>query len=190
MPVISCLHGMISNEIIQLGPDTIRRHPEHPDILCYEVTNAGDRRVKTQARKRWVPIRRELLALGLSDIVATAKAKGWKTLWSAIDERGLTSEQVSQSFSPFWSEFSREDLEITDPKKTLYSFRHTFKDRVPARGASETEYKRLLGHAETGTSKRYGTKIAPKPVDIVRLDALVQGIDWPFLKELPKGPVV
>ena len=187
LPVISCLHGLISSEIIQLGPDTIRRHPEH-DIPCFEVTNAGDRRVKTEARKRWVPIRRELLGLGLMDLVTAARANGWQTLWSAVDERGATSEQVSQSFSPFWSTFTRETLAITERKKTLYSFRHTFKDRVTQRGASETEQKQLMGHAEAGMSKRYGTKVAPKPVDIVRLDALVQGPDWPFLAGLSKGP--
>lgn len=55
LPVISRLHGMISSEILQLGPDTVARHPEH-DILCFVVTNAGGRRVKTVARKRWIPI--------------------------------------------------------------------------------------------------------------------------------------
>lgn len=187
LPVISCLHGMISSEILQLGADTVLKHPDH-DILCFVVTNAGGRRVKTDARKRWVPIRREILDLGLMDLVEAARTKGWSTLWAAVDERGATSEEVSQSFSPFWSAFTRDTIGITDPKKVLYSFRHAFKDRVTKAGASETEQKQLMGHAEAGMSRRYGTKEAPKPVDIVRLDALVQSIDWVFLKTIGRGP--
>lgn len=76
LPLIACLHGMISSEILQLGPDTIVPHPDAPEILCFEVTNAGDRRVKTLARRRYVPIRRELLTLGLADIVASARREG------------------------------------------------------------------------------------------------------------------
>lgn len=187
LPVISCLHGMISSEILQLGPDTVAQHPEH-DILCFVVTNAGGRRVKTAARKRWVPIRREILDLGFPDIVEAARAKGWRTLWAAVEERSATTEEVSQSFSPFWSTFSRDTIGIADPQKVLYSFRHAFKDRVTKAGASETELNQLMGHAERGTSKRYGTKRAPRPVDIVRLDRLVQGIDWAFLKTIGRDP--
>lgn len=152
------------------------------------MTNAGGRRVKTLARKRWVPIRREILDLGFPEIVEVARAKGWQTLWAAVEVPGATTEEVSQSFSPFWSTFSRDVIGITDPKKVLYSFRHTFKDRLTKHGSSETELNQLMGHAERGTSKRYGTKRAPRPVDIVRVDRLVQGIDWAFLKTIGRDP--
>lgn len=122
------------------------------------------------------------------EIVEAVRAKGWRTLWAAVDERGATTEEVSQSFSPFWSTFSRDTIGITDPQKVLYSFRHAFKDRVTKVGASETEPNQLMEHAEQGTSKRYGTQRAPRPVDIVRVDRLVQGIDWAFLKTIGRGP--
>ncbi len=51
LPLIACLHGMISSEILQLGPDTLLP-PDAPDVLCFEVTIAGDRRVKTLVRRR------------------------------------------------------------------------------------------------------------------------------------------
>ena len=68
LPLISCTHGLISSEIIQLGPDTIATYPD-TNILCFNVTTAGGRHVKEFSRRRWVPIRRELQSYGLSALV-------------------------------------------------------------------------------------------------------------------------
>jgi hypothetical protein len=80
--------------------------------------------------------------------------------------------------------FARVDLEITDPQKVLYSIRHSFKDVLAPAGASEDEIKQLMGQAETGATKGYRTKKQPKPVDIKRLNHIVQGIKWRFLARL------
>ena len=59
LPLISVAHGLISSEILQLGPDTICRHPD-ADVWCFRVTTAGGRSIKSFARERYVPIRREV----------------------------------------------------------------------------------------------------------------------------------
>ncbi|MEO5807653.1 DUF6538 domain-containing protein [Devosia sp.] len=183
LPLISCLHGMISSEILQLGPDTVRIHPD-TDIWCFAVTTSGGRHIKTEARRRWMPIRHEMIDLGLLDLVKEAEAQGWKTLWQPVEAKHGDIDAVSQQVSAFWADFARKDLKITDPQKTLYSFRHSFKDAIGALGASDDEKKQLLGHAETGATKGYGTKKAPRPVDIKRLDEIVQAVSWPFLAGL------
>jgi hypothetical protein len=86
IPLISVVSGLISSEILQLGPDTIKPHPEHPDIMCFYVTNAGGRSLKTHARKRYVPVRNEWLSNGLTNLVADARSRGWRTLWSAVEK--------------------------------------------------------------------------------------------------------
>ena len=53
LPLISVVSGLISTEILQLGPDTVGPHPDHPDIICFNVTNAGGRSIKAYARKRY-----------------------------------------------------------------------------------------------------------------------------------------
>ena len=75
LPLISCMHDMISSEILQLGPDTIRCYPG-TDILCFVVTTSGGRHAKTVARWRWLPIRQQLIEFGLNDLVETARANG------------------------------------------------------------------------------------------------------------------
>jgi hypothetical protein len=66
--------------------------------------------------------------------------------------------------------------------KTLYSLRHNFRDALSACSATDYEKDQLMGHAEVGTGKKYGTKKKPRVVDIVRLNGLVQMANWPFIE--------
>ncbi|MHA6732456.1 site-specific integrase, partial [Devosia sp. A369] len=117
-------------------------------------------------------------------LVETARAQGWNTLWRPVEDKHGDIDAVSQQVSSFWSDFARNELKISDPQKTLYSFRHSFKDATASVGATEDEKKQLLGHAETGATKGYGTKKEPRPVDIRRLNDIVQAIGWDFLEAL------
>lgn len=184
LPLIACMHGMISSEILQLGPDTVLPHDEYPEILCFSVTNAGGRTTKTLARRRWVPIRRELLDLGLLDLVERARHEDRPWLWPAMDKDGKTLARISNYASTFFGNILRKDLTITEPGLSLYSFRHGFQDRVGRAGYGEEVKKALMGHADTGMTGRYGTKKAPKPVDIVKLNEAIQTLSWPFLKDI------
>ena len=183
LPVISCTHGLISSEILQLGPDTIVPYPG-TDILCFNVTNAGGRSTKEFARRRYMPIRRRLLDIGLPALVERARRMGWRTLWSAVEARDGNITLVASMVSAFWSSHSRGELEITDEEKTLYSFRHNFKDAMRKLGVPKHIADLLMGHAETGTGRRYGTKRAPEPVPIDELDRVIQSLEWPFLDDL------
>ena len=181
LPLIACMHGMITSEILQLGPDTVLPHDEHPDILCFSVTNAGGRTTKTLARRRWMPIRRELIDLGLLELVEQARSEDRRWLWPEMNDDGRTLGRLSNYASAFFGVILREDLKVTDPDLTLYSFRHGFQDRIGRIGHGEEVKKALMGHADTGTTKRYGTKKAPRPVDIVKLNDVIQSLPWPFL---------
>ncbi len=183
LPLISLTSGLISSEIMQLGPEMVGPHPTHPDIICFHVSNAGGRSLKAHARKRYVPIRKELLEGGLLDVVEKARIGGWKFLWSAIEDRQDVSLS-SNMFSAFWSDFLRKTLKITDPTKALYSFRHNFRDGVSACGATDYEKDQLMGHSEAGMGAKYGTKVKPRVVDIERLDGIVQKIDWAMLGDI------
>ncbi len=182
LPLISLTGGLISSEVIQLGPDSVGPHPDEPSIICYKISNAGGRSLKAFSRKRYVPVRRDLIEGGLMDVVAEARARKWEYLWADAREKPVTS--ISNMFSAFWSRHLRTVLEITDPNKALYSFRHNFRDALSSSGATDYEKDQLMGHAEAGTGRKYGVKKQPRVVDIRRLDGLVQGATWPWLKDV------
>lgn len=180
LPLISCMHGLISSEILQLGPDTICKHPD-ADVLCFRVTTAGGRAIKAYSRERYVPIRKELLSLGFLDLVETARQKGWRSLWSTVEEKADNISIVSNYFSAFWSEFSRITIGIKEDDKSLYSFRHSFKDALDCAKITLEIKQALLGHSDPGTTGRYGAKRRPKPVDIKLLNRTIQKLEWAFL---------
>ena len=130
-----------------------------------------------------MPVRNELLKGGFMKIVENARQKGWKTLWAAA-EQNADFTSISNMFSSFWSDRLRNELSIKDPLKTLYSLRHNFRDALSAAGATDYEKDQLMGHAEVGTGKKYGTKKKPRVVDIVRLNELIQSLKWPLLDRI------
>ncbi|NEU14596.1 hypothetical protein G3T14_21130 [Methylobacterium sp. BTF04] len=182
LPLLACLQGMISSEIVQIGPDNVGPHPDHPEILCITVTNAGDRRVKTLARRRWVPVRRELIELGFLHLVEAARRENRRWLWSAMEAQNGDVTRVSGYFSSFWASFSRDDLEIVSEGTSLYSFRHGFQDRLAKAGYGDEIKKGLMGHAESGMTGRYGTKKKPRVVNILDLNAALQSLPWLILE--------
>ncbi len=180
LPLIFLTGGLISSEIIQLGPDMVGSHPEHTEIICFQVTNAGGRSIKAEARKRYVPVRRELWDGGLRTLVELAAVREHSRLWPAAESTEVTS--ISNMFSAFWSDFLRKEIGVTDDLKALYSLRHNFRNALVAQGAMPFEKDQLMGHAEGGTGALYGnTKKEPRVVDIRRLNELVQGAKWPCL---------
>ena len=119
LPLIACTHGMITSEILQLGPDTVLPHDEHPEILCFSVTNAGGRTTKTLARRRWLPIRHELLDLGFLDLVEQARSDGRRWLWPEMSDDGRTLARLSNYASTFFGDVLRKDLGVTEPELSL-----------------------------------------------------------------------
>jgi len=183
LPLISVVSGLISSEIFQIGPDTIGPHPDHPEIICFCVTNAGGRSLKAFARKRYVPVRRELWENGLEAIAEKARRENRKSLWPAVAQAKSLSS-LSNMYSAFWSEFLRKKAGIADPAKALYSLRHNFRDAIAEAGGADFERDQLMGRAEQGTGRKYGTKRKPRVVNVVRLNQLVQQPKWDFLSSV------
>ena len=183
LPLIACLHGMSSSEILQLGPDTVGPNPDNPEILCFNITNANSRRIKENARRRYVPIRKELIEFGFINLVQESFQNKRKFIFSVIESVEDVT-RASNYFSSFWSDISRKEFSIHDKRLALYSFRHTFKKKLKAVGCNKEMRDLLMGHAETGTGSRYGEKRDAAPVPIRELSDYVNRIDWPFLKKI------
>ena len=186
LPLISVTHGMISSEILQLGHDTVVYHPDDPSILCFHVTNANERRTKKEARVRYVPIRRELLDLGLREIIEQAWYKKTKSLWSIVNSRSFDTESVSSYFSGWFSKHLRGHLKIIDMDVSLYSCRHSFKDAQERLGTPDHIVSALMGHVQPGTTSKYGVKAKPRPMNIEMLDNAIQNVEWSFLGKIKK----
>ena len=65
-------------------------------------------------------------------------------------------EGLSSSASHRFTEFLRETVGITDPKKVLYSLRHRAKDRLRDLDCPEKISEALFGRDEVTTGDDYG----------------------------------
>jgi hypothetical protein len=113
LPPISLVSGLIGAETLQLGPDTVGARPDRPDIVSFNVTNAGGRNVKAYARKRHAPARTEIWTYGLMRVVEAARRNGRRTLWPAV-EANPNIASLSNMFSAFWSDFLRNQVGVDD----------------------------------------------------------------------------
>lgn len=114
--------------------------------------------VKSKAGKRLVPIPRLLLDLGLLERKDALLARGEERLfpdWKVYINKKSGREMWGHEFSKSWQyikvkfEFGREAL-------TLYGGRHTRATWYDEAGIPQRVRIRLLGHAPTSVSERYG----------------------------------
>jgi len=183
LPLISVTHGLISSEVLQLGPDTLCLHPDS-DVWCFRVTTAGGRSIKSFARERYVPIRKEILDLGLMQLAENARSANSATLWSVMALPDWTISKASNYFSDFWSRGQAKEFGIENEDTSLYSLRHSFKDALDRAKAPLEVKQALLGHTDPGTTGRYGSKKQPRQVNIKILNKTIQKLEWGFLENV------
>lgn len=124
-------------------------------------TKAQWRTLKNDKSIRKVPMATELIDLGLLRFMDAMKAKGQTSLFPSLnhDWHG----KLSGAFSKFFGRYKRHVLGIKNPKKVLYSFRHTMKDAMTGARVDTKYLKRILGHAsgEGTVTDGYGAADVP-----------------------------
>ena len=92
---------------------------------------------------RKVPVAQELIDLGLLRYIDVLRAADHVELFPTLEKDW--HGKLSGSFSKFFGRY-KVDIGITDPRKVLYSFRHTMKDFLEAAGMPTKYLQRILGH--------------------------------------------
>jgi hypothetical protein len=92
-----------------------------------------------------VPLPQALLDLGLMRYVDQLKQAGQQRLFPEL--RPDTHGKLSGAHGKFFGRWLRKVLGIADPRKTLYSLRHNYKDVLQAARVPGKISRRLMGHA-------------------------------------------
>nr|WP_315235549.1 DUF6538 domain-containing protein [uncultured Albidiferax sp.] len=113
---------------------------------------------------RRVPVAQELIDLGLLRFLDSVRAKGHFSLFPSLSHDW--HEKLSGAFSKFFGRYKKQVLGIDNPKKVLYSFRHTMKDAMTRANVSSKYLQRVLGHAsgEGSVTDGYGSEDVPLDV--------------------------
>lgn len=153
-PLIALYTGARLNEICQLYLDDVRKDG---DVWVFDInTNTKDKRVKSKASNRLVPIHRHLIEIGLLEYVEILKQQGEERLFPELKkERDGYSQSVSKWYSRYKARY-----EFTP---VFHSFRHTFTTKLKHALVNPILLSELDGHAVEGeTMGRYGKRFTPE----------------------------
>lgn len=151
VPLLGLFTGAREAELCQLDADDVRQDAS-TGIWLLDINSDQDKRLKTDASKREIPIHPVLCSLGFLEFVNTARADK--------DTRLFKDEQRNKrgEFSAFSKRFNRykEGLGIASDahqKLDFHSFRHTLQTLLFEAGEEEYVVNALCGHTPAQQSE-------------------------------------
>jgi integrase len=151
VPLIALHSGARLGEICQLDVADIRNID---DVCCIVVTDrsivgSGDKRLKTRASDRLIPVHARLIDCGLLHFVEEKRRAGETKLFNDIETGTTGSRPVA--FSKWFTQFLRS-CGAQQQRTSFHSFRHNFRDELRA-ARIDHDIAMLLGGWTTGTSR-------------------------------------
>jgi len=134
----------------------------------FDINDNSEKKLKTPASQRLVPIHPNLLALGLLGYVEKLQQRNETRLFPKL-KRGR--DGYSQAASRWFSRYRLPlGLHNQTPRKDFHSFRHTFVNTLKQQGVDESKVAALIGHNQGGiTFERYGKPYVPTAlVDVIQ----------------------
>ena len=149
IPLVALYTGARLEEIAQLHVEDIK---ELEGTWCLDINEEADKKVKSDASKRVIPLHDELLSLGFIGFVESQKSHGHDRLFPEL-RKGR--DGYGHSFQKW---FGREKTKAGFPKltKSFHSLRHTFIDRLRNLGVDEAKLAALAGHTNSSITSTYG----------------------------------
>jgi integrase len=184
VPLISLLMGLRLNECCQLLVADVRVIDGTDCIIIQEAEEDGesDKRVKTDAGERYVPVHPELKRIGFMQFVAAQREGGEKRLFPEL-KRGA-HQYLSDNFQKWWARFVKK-ASAARPRTSFHSFRHCFRDALREADIS-TERARALGgwSRGDGADAAYGDGLRPSTLAAEIAKVAYPGLDLSHLHRI------
>jgi len=160
VPLLSLWTGMRLNECCQLLVEDVRYLDNVPVIVISEDAEDGvdDKRVKTEAGERYVPVHPELERIGFLAHWHEMRKRKERRLFPDLPmgANGYYSDPFQKWFGRFL-----EGVGARKPKTSFHSFRHTYRDALREADISAERVKALGGWANTEVQEDYGKGLKP-----------------------------
>lgn len=160
VPLIALFTGMRLNEICQLDTADIDKI-EGVDVIHVreesETAEPGEnnKRLKTEASRRIVPIHPELRKLGLLEVVAKRRERSTRKLFP--DLRVGADEYYSDAFQKWFGRFLGK-VGVKERRISFHSFRHTFRDAARRARLDVETVNSIAGWTDGSMAERYGQR--------------------------------
>lgn len=176
MPLLLYYTGARREELAQLAVRDVQTSEEGIAFLSIMATpdeDDGERGVKTEGSRRFIPVHPHLLELGFMTYVASVPIDG--QLFPLL--KASPDGYYGTNFGKRWATYLRETVELTSTASPAHGFRHTFKTLCRQVGIPEDVHDAITGHAGTSRVARdYGSMpLVRKAVEIDRFPRVTVG---------------
>jgi integrase len=182
LPLLGLFTGARLGELTPLtAADVTTDQATGIPIIVITEDREQERRLKTAASARVVPVHAELVRLGFMRFVQQVRRSNGSEarLFPALT-RGPKGG-LGEGWSKWFGRYIRS-IGITNRASVFHSFRHGFKDALRAAGLSEDINDALTGHAGSGSVGRsYGAKEMVRRFGLPRLAEAVAKVAYPGL---------
>ena len=157
-PVLIAAHaGLRMEEVLQLKTDDF---DTIEGIRIFRIQSGEGQHLKSPAADRIIPIHRNLLELGLWEMVEECRAKGQEWLFPNI-ARCAAKDRLSGTFTKVFTHY-RITEGVYDPRRDFHSLRTHFNVILKRRKCPLDIRKRLIGHElRDVTEEHYDPEGAP-----------------------------
>ncbi len=175
-PVIALFSGLISAEIGQLHTADVR---EVGGVLVFDVLTEDtddDRSVKTEHRRRLVPLHPRLLDLGFGDYLGQRRQEvgpdGW--LFDGLNRNHAAERSHGHSITEHFVSEKRK-LGLTSRRKAFYSFRHTFHGALVEADLQDAVRTYLMGYEASDMGNR-AYRLSPEKLALLAHAAIIKAL--------------
>lgn len=146
LPLLALFTGARAGELLQI---------EACDVMCEDgiwflnIVDDNGKKLKTEDSRRRIPVHRALRDLGFIGYAKSAEGR-------VFSDIPYGKVQVSAVWSKVFMKWLRQTVGITDPRKTLHSFRHSFKNLCREAWIPEDVHDALTGHWNPSCGRGYG----------------------------------
>lgn len=170
--LVSLFQGFRPSEIYKLTESSI---VEQDGITCFDLLSVGAGNSKTKAGRRIVPIHEKLIEFGFVRWAGTKKGKLFSGTSDNFGDWFNRNESAAKGF--------KVKYVTTEPKKVLYSFRHSFSDELKRSGIEEHKVSALMGHDITENNAglsvaRYGSAMPVSVLAVALSHVRYDGVDF------------
>ncbi|MDP1615437.1 MAG: site-specific integrase [Methylococcales bacterium] len=187
VPLLALFTGARMSELLQLH---ILDISQHEGIWVIDINTDDEKRVKTEAGSRLVPIHSQLIELGFLDYITERKKNS--NLLFPEEERNKQGK-----FHAYSTRFNRgkEQLGVIkaeNKRLDFHSFRHTVRTALTNASVQESLIDDIIGHKTQGASigKKVYTHTQLVPQKKEAIEKLKYTIDFSKIKSWNKQPLM
>jgi len=142
LPLIARLHGLRSEEILQLKPKNVRCDE---GIHFFDIERGTGQSIKSNNARRMVPIHSQLIELGFLEFVARQLASKKERLFDKVTRSKSKKLTFTATFTKNFT-YYRKTRGVYDERRDLHAMRTTCNTKMVGSSVPDTARRYLMGH--------------------------------------------